>query len=40
MKKIMALVLSIVMMLSVVACGTGKSDSEYVKDNGKLVENH
>lgn len=37
MKKIMALVLSIVMMLSVVACGTGKSDSEYVKDNGKLV---
>lgn len=40
MKKIIALVLSLIMVLSLVACGgkdTAKSDMEYVKEKGKLV---
>lgn len=37
MKKIITLVLSVVMMLSLVACETAKSDLEYVKDKGTLV---
>ena len=40
MKKIVALLLSLVMVLSMVACGgkdTAKSDLEKVKENGKLV---
>ena len=37
MKKIMALVLSIVMVLSLAACGAEKSDLEYVKGKGVLV---
>ena len=37
MKKLMALVLGVVMMLSMAACGTEKADLEYVKDKGTLV---
>lgn len=43
MKKIIAMILSVVMVLSMVACGTkeagnsAKSDMEYVKEKGKLV---
>ena len=39
MKKIFALVLSTLMILSLAACGSDadKSDSEYVKDKGTLV---
>lgn len=40
MKKLVALLLSLVMVLSMVACGgkdTAKSDLEKVKENGKLV---
>lgn len=40
MKKLVALVLSVIMVLSLVACGgkdTAKSDLEKVKDAGKLV---
>ena len=37
MKKLMALVLGVVMMLSMAACGAEKTDLEYVKDKGTLV---
>ena len=42
MKKIIALMLSIVMVLGLVACGTSekaanKTDLEYVKEKGVLV---
>ena len=40
MKKIIAFILSMVMVLSLVACGSTdekKSDLDYVKDKGKLV---
>lgn len=37
MKKLIALVLGVVMMLSMAACGTEKADLEYVKDKGTLV---
>ena len=40
MKKIITLLLSAVMVLSLVACGgkdTDKTDLDYVKDNGKLI---
>ncbi len=39
MKKLFAMLLSVVMTLSLVACGGSKKDSDvaYVKDNGKLV---
>ena len=40
MKKLVALLLSLVMVLSLVACGgkdTAKSDMEYVKEKGTLV---
>ena len=46
MKKIVALLLSLVMVLSMVACGANKdtdadqkaqTDMEYVKEKGKLV---
>ena len=37
MKKLIALVLGVVMMLSMAACGAEKTDLEYVKDKGTLV---
>ncbi len=37
MKKLLAIVLSLVMLLSFAGCGAEKTDSEAIKDNGKIV---
>ena len=37
MKKLLAIVLSLVMLLSFAGCGAQKPDSEAIKDNGKIV---
>ncbi len=37
MKKILALIMAVAMLFCFVGCGEEKVDSEYVKDNGKLV---
>ncbi|MBE6786724.1 MAG: transporter substrate-binding domain-containing protein [Ruminococcaceae bacterium] len=37
MKKLLAIVLSLVMLLSFAGCGAQKPDSELIKDNGKIV---
>lgn len=37
MKKLLAIVLALVMLLSFAGCGAQKTDSEAIKDNGKIV---
>ena len=37
MKKLLAIVLSLVMLLSFAGCGAEKTDSEVIKDNGKII---
>ena len=37
MKKILALILALAMALCLGACGKEKPDTEYIKDNGKMV---
>lgn len=37
MKKLIAIVLSLIMLLAFAGCSTDKSDSESIKDNGKIV---
>lgn len=37
MKKVLAVLLAVIMICGMTACGSEKSDMDYVKDNGKLV---
>lgn len=37
MKKLLAIILSLVMLLSFAGCGAEKADSDVIKDNGKII---